>query len=132
MKNLITKLLLSACLAGFSLTLSAQNPTWPDYRLRGMNIVTRITQEDINHFVNDWGGNSVRILTNSLVPPPPELPNPERVAAVYRTLDMCLDAGLYTILSFSPSFDDNDAFFTSEEYMDAYTEFWQELVERYA
>ncbi len=131
-KNVFLFLIFTAYLTSLILPLSAQGPAWPDYRLRGMNIVTRITQEDINHFVNDWGGNSVRILTNNLVPPPPAKPDPDRVAAVYRTLDMCLDAGLYTVLSFSPSFDDNDAFFSNDTYMQAYIDFWCDLVKRYA
>ena len=107
-------------------------PGWPDYRLRGMNIVTRITQEDVNHFADVLGGNSVRILTNDLVPPPPAKPDPERVEALYRTIDMCLEAGLYTVVSFSPAFDDMDPFFSDDDYMDAYAAFWQEVAGRYS
>lgn len=107
-------------------------PAWPEFRLRGANIVTNITKEDIDFFVNVLGGNSVRILTNDLVPVPPAKPDPQRLNRVYRTIDMCLDAGLYTILSFSPSFDNNDTFFESENYMDSYIEVWKEIVGRYA
>jgi hypothetical protein len=109
-----------------------KGPSWPDYRLRGANIVARITQEDIDFFVNNWGGNSVRILVNNLAPAPPAKPDRQRIEAVYRTIDMCMDAGLYTILSFSPSFEDNNAFFSSEKYMDSYIDVWREIVSRYA
>ena len=109
-----------------------KGPAWPDYRLRGANIVTRITQEDVDFFANNWGGNSVRILVNNLAPAPPAKPDPQRMSAVYNTIDMCLEAGLYTVLSFSPSFENNDAFFSSEEYMESYIEVWREIVQRYA
>jgi aryl-phospho-beta-D-glucosidase BglC (GH1 family) len=118
--------------AAFQKKPVVKGPGWPDYPLRGANIVTRITQEDVDFFVNDWGGNSVRLLVNNLAPAPPAKPDPQRLEAVYRTIDMCLDAGLYTVLSFSPSFEDNDAFFSSEEYMNSYIDVWKEIVTRYA
>ncbi len=107
-------------------------PSWPECRLRGANIVTRITKEDIDFFANNWGGNSVRILVNNLAPAPPAKPDPQKMEAVYRTIDLCLDAGLYTVLSFSPSFEDNDAFFKSEQYKESYIDVWREIVGRYA
>ncbi|MBW7996076.1 MAG: glycoside hydrolase family 5 protein [Candidatus Glassbacteria bacterium] len=125
----VTVLLAAVLLAAH---LRADGPAWPGHRLRGMNIVPRITQEDIDHFVDDWGGNSVRILVNNLIPAPPAKPDPEKVAAVFRTIDICLDAGLYTILSFSAAFEDNDAFFSDESYLDAYLDFWRTVVRRYA
>jgi hypothetical protein len=118
--------------ADFQKKPCGDGPAWPECRLRGANIVTRITQEDIDFFVNDWGGNSVRILVNNLAPAPPAKPEPQKMEDVYRTIDLCLDAGLYTILSFSPSFENNDAFFESEAYMDSYIEVWQEIAARYA
>ncbi len=130
MKTLLPLCLLVALLA--AAPLAASSAAWPDYRLRGANIVTRITQDDIDHFVNDWGGNSVRILVNNLVPPPPAWPDPEKMAALFRTLDICLDAGLYTILSFSAAFEDNNAFFSDEAYMAAYLDCWRTVVGRYA
>ena len=111
---------------------SADGPAWPEYRLRGMNIVTRITQEDLDHYVDNWRANSVRILTNSLLPPPPEKTDPERLERVYRTIDMCLDKGLYTVLSFSAAFEDNNRFFSNQAYMDSYVELWRTIVTRYA
>lgn len=131
MKNIYFAVLL-VYLAGSTLPLSAGGPAWPENRLRGANIATSIKQGDIDHYVNDWGGNSVRILFNNLVPPPPSKPDAVKVAAVYRTIDMCLDAGLFTVLSFSPSFEDNDAFFNNETYMDAYVNFWRDLAGHYA
>src|SRR3990172_6733498 len=108
-----------------ALPLSAlQGPSpaaWPAQRLRGANITLTITAQDLEHFVNDWKANSVRILVNDLLPEQaPFDPGPSKKQKIYDCIDLCLKYGLYTVFSPSASFEDNDKFFSDKAYKEAY------------
>ncbi|OGF99282.1 MAG: hypothetical protein A2Z86_10240 [Candidatus Glassbacteria bacterium GWA2_58_10] len=114
--------------------LQAASPAaWPAHRLRGANITLTITAEDLEHFVQDWKGNSVRILVNDLLSDKaPYDPSPADKQKVYDCIDLCLKYGLYTVFSPSAAFRDNDKFFGDEAYKEAYISYWRELASRYA
>jgi endoglucanase len=107
--------------------------TWPGKTLRGANVTVSITDADLAYFRENWRGNSVRILMNDALPgSPPYRVTEETRKKLFDTVDLCLKNGLYTILAFSASFDDNDKFFSNTEFRARYTEFWQEIARRYA
>lgn len=113
--------------------LSAAEPIpWPDYMLRGANVTTRLTEEDIAHYAGNWKSNSVRFLVNNYLPSePPYRPSEERKQEIYGIIDLCLKYNLYTIFSPSAAFQDNDAFFSNPEFRKAYVEMWEEVATRY-
>ena len=128
------RLFLSLFMLVLALNLrAAPSASWPSHRLRGANIVVDITEEDVAHFVNHWKGNSVRLLINDMLPDePPYRPSEQKKEKVYACIDLCLKYGLYTVFSPSAAFQDNDRFFTSEQFRAAYLEFWREVAARYA
>jgi len=132
-----TALFLAALLALPGL-LSAAGSAWPDYMLRGANLGIHIgypggySEEDIAHFALDWRANSVRILINNLIPGSPSYqPEEQTKSDLFRLIDLCLKYRLYTVLSFSASFDNNDSFFSNSRWRDAYRDFWKEVAGRY-
>jgi endoglucanase len=117
----------------FAGVLAAGPRPWPDKTLRGSNVAETVTEADIAHFADNWKANSVRILVNDLVPDtPPYKPSEAQKKKVFDCVDLCLRHGLYTVLSFSASFNDNDKFFANPELKAAYLEFWKEVAARYA
>ena len=105
---------------------------WPDRVVRGANISSRATEEDIAEYARDWNGYAVRILVNSITAEaPPYAVSEERKAQVFRTLDLCLKYKLVTVFSPSASFGNNDRFFANEEWLAAFRNFWREVAERY-
>ncbi|HLA41130.1 MAG TPA: cellulase family glycosylhydrolase [Candidatus Glassbacteria bacterium] len=112
---------------------TAAGVSWPAERQRGANITLNLTRADVEHLARDWKANSVRLLVNDLVPSqPPHKVDPEELEKIYALIDLCLEYGLYTVFSPSPAFNDNDLFFSSEEYMAAYLEFWKQFAANYA
>ncbi len=113
--------------------LQASGPVaWPDHILRGANVATNLTEADVAVLALDWKANSCRLLINDLVPDkPPYRPSEERKKRAFETLDLLLKYNLYTVFSPSPSFRDNDLFFSNPEYRKAYVECWQEVARRY-
>ncbi len=112
---------------------------WPDRILRGANLGVgvgypgRYSEEDIAHFALNWRANSVRILINNIIPDSlPYQVSQQTREDVFRLIDLCLEYRLYTVFSFSASFDNNDTFFTNEQLKAAYRDFWKEVAVRYA
>ena len=127
--------LLCSCLLTLLFTGSgwaADPAVWPDRIVRGANINSRMPEEDIAHFANEWKGSVVRILVNSITAEqPPYAVSEDRKARVYRCLDLCLRYGLLTVFSPSASFENNDKFFSNEQWLNAFTDFWREVAARY-
>jgi len=106
--------------------------TWPDRVVRGANISSRATEEDIAHYANDWHGYAVRILVNSITAEePPYAVSEERKARIFKCLDNCLKYNLLTVFSPSASFRDNNKFFSNEQWLEAFKDFWREVATRY-
>jgi len=132
----------SVCLAllfAAGALFAAEPSPWPDYTLRGANLglfaggASSYTADDIRHFALDWRANSVRILINDAVPASaPYEVSPQTKAEVFQTIDLCLEYRLFTVLSFSASFDNNDLFFGNSQLKAAYVGFWKEVAGRYA
>ena len=105
---------------------------WPEGMVRGANMPFRASEEDVAHFARDWHGQVARILVNSITSPrPPYDVSEEMKARVFAALDRCLEHGLITVFSPSASFENNDAFFTNEEWLAAFRSFWKEVAVRY-
>ena len=127
-------LVLAVCKTG-----AAQSSAWPDKILRGANLGVgvgypgRYSEQDIAHFALNWQANSVRILINNIIPEvPPYQVSQQTREDVFRLIDLCLKYRLYTVFSFSASFENNDTFFSNEQFKDAYRDFWVEVAGRYA
>lgn len=111
---------------------SGMSVTWPDRIVRGANISIRATEEDIAHYAREWNGYAVRILVNSITDEePPYAVSEERKARVFGCLDLCLKYGLLTVFSPSASFRDNDKFFSNQQWLAAFKDFWREVATRY-
>jgi hypothetical protein len=129
-----------ALLLAVSNQLSASSFSWPDFILRGANLGIgtgypgHYSEEDIAHLALNWRANSVRILINDIIPDSrlPYQVSEQTREDVFRLIDLCLKYRLYTVFSFSASFDNNDNFFTNEQLKAAYLGFWQEVARRYA
>ena len=105
---------------------------WPDRIVRGANISTRVSEEDIAHYAQQWHGYAVRILVNSITAEePPYAVSDEKKEQVFRVLDLCLKYDLLTVFSPSASFDDNDKFFSNDRWLEAFKDFWLEVATRY-
>ncbi len=106
--------------------------TWPDRVVRGANISSRATEEDIAHYAKEWNGYAVRILVNSITAEePPYAVSEERKARIFNCLDNCLKYNLLTVFSPSASFRDNDKFFSNQQWLEAFKDFWREVATRY-
>ena len=112
---------------------------FPEHILRGANFGIsggypgRYAPEDVSFFADSWKGNAVRVLINDIVPSVwPYKPDEQTVQDVFRTIDLCLAQGLYTIFSTSTSFDNNDNFFSNTALRAAYLDFWKQVAARYA
>jgi endoglucanase len=122
-------------LLSISCVSATETVSWPDHITRGVNLggVDRYSEEDIAHLALDWRVNSVRILKNDIIPSTAPFKLDEQTRAdLYDLIGYCMKYRLYTVLAFSPSFRDQDAFFSNRAFMDAYKEFWIELATHYA
>lgn len=120
--------LLAACCAA----AAAEPVTWPERVVRGANIPCSASEADVEHYIKQWNGYAVRILINSITEKqPPYAVSDKQKERVFRCLDLCLSRGLITVFSPSASFDDNDRFFGNEEWLTAFTRFWEEVATRY-
>jgi endoglucanase len=120
--------LLAACCAA----AAAEPVAWPERVVRGANIPCSASEADVEHYIKQWNGYAVRILINSITEKePPYAVSDKQKERVFRCLDLCLSRGLITVFSPSASFGDNDRFFGSEEWLAAFTRFWQEVATRY-
>jgi hypothetical protein len=105
---------------------------WPDRIVRGANLGEAATDADIAHFAEQWHGQALRILAESITArKPPYGVDPAVKAKFFRRIDTCLKHGLLTVFSPSASFDDNDKFFGNERWLAAYREFLREVAARY-
>ena len=112
---------------------TAENARWPTDRIvRGANLTSRASDEDIDIYAKEWGGYVARILVNSITTeePPYHVTN-ERKAQVFQRLDRCLENNIVTVFSPSASFRENDNFFSNEEWLAAFKDFWVEVATRY-
>ncbi len=79
---------------------AAESVVWPDYIVRGANISSRATEEDIAHFARQWHGSAVRILVNSITASkPPYAVDEKEKARLFHCLDLCLKYNLLTVVS---------------------------------
>ncbi len=107
---------------------------WPESVQRGVNLGgTSYSEEDIAWLARDWRANIARVLVNDLVSS--TAPYQVKAAsrdALFRLIDLCLKYQLYTVVSFSASFDNHDNFFSNPALKAAFTAFWKEVAARYA
>jgi hypothetical protein len=124
---------LALCLFAAACAASAdETVVWPDGMLRGANVPCSLTEADIIHYKEEWKGYVVRILINSITGrEPPYAVSQKQKDRVFGCLDLCLKHGLITVFSPSASFENNDRFFSNEEWLTAFKEFWKEVAERY-
>ncbi len=111
-----------------SVQLESQKKNWPKEALRGANVSTSASVEDLHHFAKNWGGKVVRVLHLSpLSNEPPYLINEKVLADMYRTSSRALDEGLAVVFAPGVAMEDNDLFFSKKEYQAAFVEFWKEV-----
>jgi len=129
MKPFLYSIIAAATLGG---AWAADPVVWPDRIVRGANVSVRISEDDLLHYKTQWRGYAVRILVNSITEEtPPFAVSEKKKAQVFQALDLCLKHDMVTVFSPSASFGNNDKFFSNEEWLAAFKEFWREVAARY-
>lgn len=125
--------------AGLIAHAHAGSNVWPEYTLRGPNVAIHpgwpghYSEEDIRNLAQNWKANAARVMVNNIVPGEAPYQVDETTKEDYfRLIDFCLKYKLYTIISFSTAFSDNDVLYNNSALKEAFKDFWVEVATRYA
>jgi hypothetical protein len=106
----------------------ASSPRWPARPVKGADTSTDITQEDLRHFAQNWGGHAIRVLhLGMLADRPPYAADEAALEAMYKTAALALDQGLAVVFAPGVAMDNGDAFFGSRAYQKSFVELWKRI-----